>query len=497
MLLNAVREQDPEHAGSLAGAMAAAYHLLNGVGDADTAHRLLVGAIETSPDPSDTSDDVLIEAIYNLFEVCYYGGRAELWEGFERALGRLKPRPPEFLALVAETAADSARRAAPALSRLEDVIAQLSHETSAAQVIRTAIASGYGERLPQCRPALWRLVQDGRDGGAIHSSIQALGLLGLDGLVAGRWDEVEELADEGVQLCAAHDHALLRWPHRTLQALLAALRGDREGTRAITDEILQWAVPRKSKTFEFYALHARVLDALGGGDFETAYHHACQISPAGTMAPFVPHAMWLVMDLVEAAMRTNRTAEAVAHVRAAEETSFAAISPRLALIAAGAAAMTASEDDLRARFELALVIPGVEESPFELARVQLAYGERLRRISDKTKAREQLLLARHTFERLGAAPWSTRAASELRATGISIGAQSAFGPGALSPQQLEIARLAAAGLTNKEIGERLFLSPRTISTHLYQVFPKLGITSRAALRDALQGLPDDKMAPLE
>jgi DNA-binding NarL/FixJ family response regulator len=65
------------------------------------------------------------------------------------------------------------------------------------------------------------------------------------------------------------------------------------------------------------------------------------------------------------------------------------------------------------------------------------------------------------------------------------------GPEALSPQQLEIARLAAAGMSNKEIGERLFLSHRTVGSHLYQIFPKLGITSRAALRDALAGYDAD------
>lgn len=61
----------------------------------------------------------------------------------------------------------------------------------------------------------------------------------------------------------------------------------------------------------------------------------------------------------------------------------------------------------------------------------------------------------------------------------------------LTPQQREIALLAAAGLTNKQIGDRLFLSPRTVGTHLYQLFPKLGVTSRAALRDALAEHPAD------
>jgi hypothetical protein len=211
-LLDAVRENDPEHAGSLAGAMAGAYHLLNGVGDVDTAHRLLVGAIETLADPTDANDEVLVEAIYNLLEICFFGGRAELWEPFDRAVGRLRPRPPDFLALLTKTVVDPARQAAPALGHLEKVTARLSHEASPAHLVRIAVASSYVERLPQCRSALRRVVQDGRDGGAIAFSIQALALLGFDAFLTGQWDELERLTDEAVQLCDAHRYALLRWP---------------------------------------------------------------------------------------------------------------------------------------------------------------------------------------------------------------------------------------------------------------------------------------------
>jgi DNA-binding NarL/FixJ family response regulator len=94
---------------------------------------------------------------------------------------------------------------------------------------------------------------------------------------------------------------------------------------------------------------------------------------------------------------------------------------------------------------------------------------------------------------LGAHPWVARAGQELRATG-SHRPGTPPGPGTpLTPQQREIAQLAAAGLTNKEIGEHLFLSPRTVSTHLYQLFPKLGVSSRAALRDALDRFPEPKI----
>ena len=79
---------------------------------------------------------------------------------------------------------------------------------------------------------------------------------------------------------------------------------------------------------------------------------------------------------------------------------------------------------------------------------------------------------------------------ELRATGITVSKADA-GLCPVTPQQRQIALLAAAGHTNKEIAARLFLSPRTVSTHLYHMFPKLGITSRAALRDALADPPPE------
>jgi len=117
--------------------------------------------------------------------------------------------------------------------------------------------------------------------------------------------------------------------------------------------------------------------------------------------------------------------------------------------------------------------------------VHLTYGERLRRDRDTSGARRHLSAAREIFNQLGATPWAARASSELRATGQLVGHDERPDPVTLTPQQREIATLAAAGLTNKQIGERLFLSHRTVATHLYQTFPKLGVTSRAALRDAL------------
>ena len=122
--------------------------------------------------------------------------------------------------------------------------------------------------------------------------------------------------------------------------------------------------------------------------------------------------------------------------------------------------------------------------------MQLAHGERLRRLRRTRDARSQLAAARDGFERLGARPWARRAATELGATGATR--QRVNGGGAsLTLQEREVARLAATGMTNREIAARLYVAPRTVSAHLYRIFPKLGITSRAALRDALNVVPGD------
>jgi DNA-binding CsgD family transcriptional regulator len=492
-LLEKAHRADPERAGSLAAAVAASAHLLNGDGDIDTAHRLLVGAIEMQPGPYDADDTVLIEALYTLLLVCFFGGRSELWEPFETALRQVQPQVPDTLAVLSKTFPDPARTALPALGQLDAAIAGLRQEADPVRIVRVGIAAAYVDRLAGCREALWRVVRHGREGGAVTSAIEALFLLGNHGFLAGQWEEVAKVCDEGLRLCDAHSYRLLAWPGLFLRALLAATGGHAGQTQVLTDQMTRWAAPRRIGSVHHYAAHAKALAALGQGDFEDAYQHATAVSPAGVLAAHIPHALWLVMDLVEAAMRTGRHAEAAAHVAAVREADLAAISPRLALITGGSAAIAAPDHQAGDLFEEALAIPGADRWPFDLARIQLAYGERLRRTKATTHARSQLAAALDTFQRLGAQPWAARAGNELRATGLSRGqAAASGGQVSLTPQQREIAQLAAAGLTNKQIGERLFLSPRTVATHLYQLFPKLGVASRAALRDALAALPAEQ-----
>ena len=128
-LLDDARKADAEQVGSLVAAVAAAHHLLlSGDGDIDTAHRLLVGAIEMQPEPYDAASDTMVEALYTLGWVCYFGGRAELWVPFHRALAQLIPDVPEVLALLSATFADPARTALPVLGRIDAAVAALTEQ---------------------------------------------------------------------------------------------------------------------------------------------------------------------------------------------------------------------------------------------------------------------------------------------------------------------------------------------------------------------------------
>ncbi|MER6126657.1 LuxR family transcriptional regulator [Streptomyces sp. NPDC001795] len=495
-LLVEVRRADPELRGSVQAAVAASHVLLHRDGDVRTAHRLLVGAITGRAGRSDGGDDgALFDALRTLLRVCVYGGTPELWDTYHAVMNQLTVRLPPFLELLVAVLADPARTTPQALARLDAAIDDLQWETDPTRIERIGMTALFMDRATRCRAALWRVVDDGREGGAVASAINALTVLCLDDFMTGQWDECARLVEEGLRLCELHGYQLLAWPFRLARALLAAARGDDATVRTLARQITAWAEPRGSRSMEHSARQASALAALGRGDYEDAYRNASAISPAGTLAHHVPEALWVPLDLVEAAVRTGRQAEARAHVTAMRQAGLAALSPRLALITTGSAALAASADGAgpdRADglFEQALALPGVDRWPFELARVRLAYGEHLRRRHAVKESRIHLAAALDTFHHLGAAPWAARAADELRATGhITAWAHPWVRTSPLTAQEHRIAMLAATGMTNKQIGAELYLSHRTVAAHLHRIFPKLGITSRVTLGEALASLP--------
>jgi DNA-binding CsgD family transcriptional regulator len=171
----------------------------------------------------------------------------------------------------------------------------------------------------------------------------------------------------------------------------------------------------------------------------------------------------------------------------AAATRFAGYAPEgapdweLALVARCRALITRPAGTKEHLLTEALILHERDPRPFSRARTQLLLGEHLRRERRRVEARPQLRAATETFERLGAAPWESRARAELRATGETARKREPSTLTQLTPQQLQIVRLVAEGATNKDVAAQLFLSPRTVDHHLRNVFAKLGISSRAEL----------------
>ncbi|MGA2011879.1 MAG: AAA family ATPase [Solirubrobacteraceae bacterium] len=486
-LLADAHRADPEFTASLQAAATAAFVLINGDGDVGTAHRLLVGAIASAQRVSDTA---LEEALNTLSLVCFFSGRAESWAPFYDGLTRLKSKVPRTLELISTCFADPLRTGAAARPLLDQAISDLASEEDPTVILKVGFAAGNVERLSECRHAFWRVLRAARDAGAVGSAIQALVLIAFEDFWTGQWAEATRLAEEARTLCEAHGFPLFAFSVRHVQAAVAAAQGQDAEAQALVDAMNEWAIPRGVRLANPITGHIKVLIAAGRGDFEEVYRLTSSITPPGTLPSHLHVGHWIMTDLVEATIRTHRTTEASAHVAAIRNANLAAISPRLRLLSSAAWAIGAADECAVELFDEALATPEADHWPFDLARVELAYGERLRRLRATTASRIHLTAAVETFDRLGAHPWANRAATELRATGQTKPRRIGLPRDDLTSQECEIAMLAATGLSNKEIGQRLFLSHRTVAAHLHRAFPKLGITSRAGLRDALDSLTE-------
>ena len=186
------------------------------------------------------------------------------------------------------------------------------------------------------------------------------------------------------------------------------------------------------------------------------------------------------MFLAEAAAHTGRVKEARQIIDELEAEATITPAPTLHRQLSYARAVLADDEEAEDLFTAALRAD-LTRWPWLRARLELAYGRWLRRQRRVAQARPPLRAAQITFDLIGAASWAKQARAELRAAGERTQAQELSAQDVLSAQELQIARLVAEGLSNREIGERLFLSPRTVGSHLYRIFPKLEITSRAQL----------------
>ncbi|NJP35331.1 hypothetical protein [Micromonospora thermarum] len=148
-----------------------------------------------------------------------------MYAPFDAVLSELGSRTPELLWVIRRTVGDPARTAPEALDRLDAMLPGLESEANPSRIVRIGIACAYVDRLASCRAALWRVVDNGRAGGAIASAIEALFLLANDGFFAGEWDRTLAAIEEGLTLCDDHGYRVLTWPGVFLRGL-STLLGD-------------------------------------------------------------------------------------------------------------------------------------------------------------------------------------------------------------------------------------------------------------------------------
>ncbi|GLY70133.1 LuxR family transcriptional regulator [Amycolatopsis taiwanensis] len=371
-------------------------------------------------------------------------------------------------------------RPADGLPRLPDVMARAARTASAnlrglLLTVAAALVLGDDARAAELAAAVSRTA---RHQGRIGLLAPALVYLAWTRFTLGNHRDALTMAAEAARM--AQDTEQHEWHSQanSVLACLAAVTGDQQRCR----ETAKVAIRDATTPNSIGALAGRWalgLLELGLGRAGTALAHL-ETFTQGTLRCQLP-IIRSTPDLIESAVRLGEPA------RAAEPfdrlAAFAAHSgqPWLNALVLRCTALLATDEDAEQHYLGALALRD-DTHPMDAARTQLLYGEWLRRARRRSDARRHLREALHTFDRLGAEPWADRARAELNAIGGAAATGRASGALAgLTPQELQIVRLAASGMSNRDIAAQLFLSPRTVGYHLYKAYPKLGVTSRAEL----------------
>ncbi|WP_153530439.1 helix-turn-helix transcriptional regulator [Actinomadura macrotermitis] len=446
-------------------------------GSPRTAARLLLDGAAEASGPAVVP--MLAEAVRN----GYFSGDADLaGQAADRLLAAAGASPfATGLAGLARLMTGDAARAVPAMRAM-----------TAFALGPPRPALGVGERLiagamglitgddDAAREMFLALVADARERSLIGWLPIALEHLALAEFFGGRVRDAHVHAEEGLVLADSTGQAHRMDHLRCVLAWAAALTGDEARCRGLAEAAIGPALDRHAVRTAAWGTMALGLLDVGLGRYEQALARL-ETAAAG---PLTAHyaVTYFAPDQVEAAVRTGRPDRAARPLGRFRDWAAVAGQPWAEAVAHRCAALLATGGTAEEHYAEAVRLHLKGGRPFERARTDLLYGEWLRRAQRKADARARLRPALETFERLGARPWAERAAAELRATG-------APGPAApgrsrldrLTPQELQVVRLAAQGLSNRDIAGQLFLSARTVGYHLYKAYPKLGVAGRGEL----------------
>jgi DNA-binding CsgD family transcriptional regulator len=261
--------------------------------------------------------------------------------------------------------------------------------------------------------------------------------------------------------------------------LAEAMRGNTAIALAAADEeeqaVLSKGVHPHLALVQLVRGVALLADGRHGDSFEQLYRIFDPADPAHH--PYVR--FWATSHLIEAGAVSERSEQLQSVLRESSRVAAGSGWPVVKTGLVFATALLATDEHAEQAYQASLE-SDLLAWPFERARIQLAYGSWLRRQRRPTDSRGHLRSAQQTFEALGTSPWAERARRELRASGETV-RQAGDKTDQLTAQELQVAQLAATGLSNKEIADQLYVSPRTVSTHLYRIYPKVGAGNRRDL----------------
>jgi DNA-binding CsgD family transcriptional regulator len=341
--------------------------------------------------------------------------------------------------------------------------------------------------LASVAPELWddttwheltaRAIGLARDGGAL--TVLPVLLIYRAGVHvhAGEFGAAAGLIEEANAITAATGNASLGY----IAMMLAAWRGEETPTLELIKAVVRDATAIGEGRALGLAWHATAVLYNGLGGYEAALagaRRACEYEDLSFFG-------WSLAEFVEAGARSGARDEAAAALRQLDERTGAAGSDWALGIQARSRALLSDGPAADTLYREAIDRLGRSRIAVHLARAHLVYGEWLRREQRRVEAREHLRAAHGMFGRFGAAAFAERARRELLATGETVRKRTVDARGALTVQEAQVARLAAEGHTNPEIGAQLFISPRTAEYHLHKVFSKLGVSSRRQLRHRL------------
>ncbi len=331
---------------------------------------------------------------------------------------------------------------------------------------------------------LARAVERLREQGRIAMLNQALVHHAWTATYVGDWASAAAAGAEGGRLADDSRQPQYGLTGELVAALATAMRGAEPDVESMLAKPERTLLAMSGGAMLAPAQLARGIEALGDGRHDDAFHHLWRVFDR-TDPAFHRFMRWpAILDLVEAGCHGENAGQVKEVIGELEPIARKSSPPILCAGLACARPLVAADGEAEQLFREALG-PDWAGYRFLRARTLFSFGRWLRRERRGADARMPLHEAIDLFDALGATRWGTRARQELRATGETIGQRTPDARDRLTAQELQIAQLAAQGLSNRQIGERLFLSHRTIGSHLYRIFPKLEITSRVQLRDAL------------